>query len=315
VLAHARSVRASSGTLLGAVATLHDVTQRREDERLLHARNTELAEANVELAKSVAELETFAGALSHDLKSPLATAFGYVQLLSHLFPEHGGSAEYREFLAAITDGIDGMRTLIDQVLEYATAPGAHLQLAPVDFGALVSDIAAARINAASHGARVGGPVPAIIVDPLPAVLGDRAMLQRVLENLIDNAVKYTEPGQAARVRITAHRERVGWIRVNVVDHGIGIPEGQHDAVFASLHRAHREASYPGTGLGLTICQRIIQRHGGDIGALPQPGGGTCFWLTLRAADASAPAESDRQRGLLVAGTTNGPAVAAPEDHS
>ena len=124
--------------------------------------------------------------------------------------------------------------------------------------------------------------PDVYVGQLPLVHGDPAMLRQLLHNLISNAIKYTPPGRTPRVDITARTDQPGWVRVEVADRGIGIPAGQHQAIFAGFHRAHPEAGLPGTGLGLAICQRIVKRHGGTITATDNPGGGTRIKLTLPA---------------------------------
>jgi signal transduction histidine kinase len=120
------------------------------------------------------------------------------------------------------------------------------------------------------------------------VLGDRVLVRRVLDNLLANAVKYARPGEPAQVHIGARTDG-RWCRIEVTDRGIGVPAGQHEAIFAELHRAHAGAGRPGTGLGLAICRRIVQRHGGTIGAEPGRADGARIWFTLPAADAVLPA--------------------------
>lgn len=275
VVAHGRPVEAPDGTPRGAVVAIHDITRLRESELNLRAAHAELEAANIELTRTNSELESFAGVVSHDLKSPLATIQGYVQLLTHAQPE-----EFDEFVGEIARGVENMRRLIDDLLTYASAPSAPLKLAPVDLTRLVDTVVADRTDVLR---RTGGQVPEIAVDPMPAVVGDVVLIRQVIENLVGNALKYTPPGQQPRVHVSGVEEESGWVRIEVADRGIGIPEGQHENIFESFNRAHRGAGYPGTGLGLTICQRIVHRHGGTIGALPNPGGGTRFWLTLPAA--------------------------------
>jgi signal transduction histidine kinase len=119
------------------------------------------------------------------------------------------------------------------------------------------------------------------------------LVRQLLDNLIGNAVKYTAPGAAPEITITSAPTADGRIRVEVTDRGIGIPPGQHEAIFGNFHRAHRGEAYTGTGLGLTICERIVERHGGTIVATDNPAGpGTRVSFTLPAAStrASAPGE-------------------------
>ncbi|WP_196468225.1 ATP-binding protein [Planomonospora sp. ID91781] len=120
------------------------------------------------------------------------------------------------------------------------------------------------------------------IGPLPTVEADLSMIRQLLTNLIGNAIKYTPPGHAAHVDITGTRTGDGRVCVEIADRGIGIPPGEHQAIFAGFHRA--ATGYTGTGLGLAICQRIVERHGGTITATDNSGGGARFTFTLPTAD-------------------------------
>ncbi|GAB1640552.1 hypothetical protein KRMM14A1259_09750 [Krasilnikovia sp. MM14-A1259] len=244
---------------------------------LARQRNADLERTVRELTRSVAELEAFSREISHDLKSPLAGICGYAQLLAHVDFGVPHPDEFDEFVSQISNGTERMRSLIDDMLAYATARGGQLQATPVDLTAVVAEVAAAQTSEVRHRS---GVVPRITVDPLPSVHGDEIMLRRVFDNLVSNAVKYVRPGEAARVHISARPGAAGWLRIEVTDSGIGIPDGQHETIFGELNRAHAQAGYPGTGLGLTICRRIVERHGGAIGADPSFREGTRIWLTL-----------------------------------
>ncbi len=256
-----------------------DVTAELERER---RRNAELERTVSDLHHSVQELEAFAREVSHDLKAPLAGILGYAQLLENL--DFGGQrpAEFDDFVAEIGRGTGLMSRLIDDVLAYSTARGARMHLSTVELDPVLEDVAAEWVGDGS------GPAPRITWDRLPAVHGDQLMLRRVIDNLVGNAVKYVRAGEAARVHVSADvipaaEGHDGFVRLEVTDQGIGIPEGQHEAIFGELHRAH--PSYPGTGLGLTICRRIVRRLGGEIGADPDHTGGARIWLTLPVARA------------------------------
>jgi signal transduction histidine kinase len=118
--------------------------------------------------------------------------------------------------------------------------------------------------------------------PLPYVLADPELLRHVIDNLVGNALKYTHPGAAAHVDVSAQVLPGGAVRVEVADDGIGIPEVDRPRVFDAFHRSSNSRGHQGTGLGLTICQRIVERHGGHIGVEEQPGGGSSFWFVLPA---------------------------------
>jgi signal transduction histidine kinase len=244
------------------------------------------------LTGSVQNLLTFARDVSHDLKVPLAGICGYAQLLEHLDLDHGRPDEYDEFVGEITRATGRMRHLIDDVLAFATLPEAEVRLRPIDLNALADEVIADAVG-------TGHPRPLITRDDLPPVQGDDGLVRRLLENLLGNSIKYVRPGEAAVAHLAAWATTDGTVRLAVTDHGIGIPDGQHERVFEDLHRAHPEG-YPGTGLGLSICRRIVHRLGGRIGADPRFRGGTRIWFDLPAAQPSG--ERPRQlAGAIPAG--------------
>jgi signal transduction histidine kinase len=210
--------------------------------------------------------------VAHDLRSPLARITGYADFLREeasprLDPQH------QDFLERLCAGTERMRTLIDDLLGYATAENRPLHTAPVDLTAMAGEIARERTGGA------GDSPPTIIVDPLPPVEGDATLLRQVLENLIGNAIKYTRYGTDPWLRISG-RPVARQVRVEVTDRGIGIPPEQRAQVFTAFARAAGSEAYPGTGLGLAIVQRIIERHGGEVGVEDGPDGGSRFWFTL-----------------------------------
>ncbi|RSM43072.1 two-component sensor histidine kinase [Actinoplanes sp. ATCC 53533] len=263
-------------TAAGTDCAADDVYAELERQR---RRNADLERTILQLTRSVRDLETFSWEISHDLKAPLMGISGYAQLLTHLDVGWPRPAEFDEFAAEITQGANRMARLIDDVLAYSTVRGAALRMTTIDLGALVDDVVADRT---AEAALLGGqPAPHITRDALPAVHGDHGMLRRLFENLLGNALKYVRPGETPRVHVSARAGGDGAVRVEVTDAGVGIPEGQHEAIFGELHRAHPDA-YEGTGLGLAICRRIVQRLGGAIGADPRFRGGARVWFTLAA---------------------------------
>ncbi|MFC6580207.1 ATP-binding protein [Planomonospora parontospora] len=271
-----------SGGRSGAVTVFRDITALREHE---------------------AELAAFAGVVAHDLRRPLTAMRGFVELVrdeldelvGELPPESSGAAgagvsrepevravagECVRHLDQALAGIARMAGLIDDLLAYATARDATLQPREVDLDSLVREIAAEHLTAAA--AEPGRPAPRIGVGPLPAVHADPPLVRQLVDNLVGNAVKYVRPGQGAEVEVRSLPAPPGRVRIEVADRGIGIPPGQHQAIFAGFHRA--VGGYTGTGLGLAICERIVERHGGAITAEDNPGGGARFRFTLPAAE-------------------------------
>jgi signal transduction histidine kinase len=152
--------------------------------------------------------------------------------------------------------------------------------------------------------------PDIYVGPLPTVHSDRVLLRQVIDNLLGNALKYTPPGQPVRVTVTAQPDRDGRIAVEVADRGIGIPEGEHAAIFERFHRAYPDNRYPGTGLGLAICQHVVERHGGVITATDNPDGGAVFRFTLPLTQTASPPQksAEQQAAQLDPSTASRPTV-------
>jgi signal transduction histidine kinase/CHASE1-domain containing sensor protein len=272
IMVHARPLHDTAGHIIGAVTSSYDITALREREADLHA---------------------FASIAAHDLKAPLAAVAGFAEILDDELVDGADPVSLRPLLARIAGGVDRMRRLIDDLLVYATARDGQLQLQSVDLHTLVGDVVAER-TAHLRGGSGGQPAlfPDIYTGPLPLVLADKAMTRQLLDNVIGNALKYTVPGQPARIDISAEPGADGWTRVLIADRGIGIPAADQPHVFTSFHRAAAHTTYSGTGLGLAICHRVIDRHGGTITAGDNPGGGTRITFTLpttATTHASAPA--------------------------
>jgi diguanylate cyclase (GGDEF)-like protein len=230
------------------------------------------------------ELTSFAGVVAHDLLNPLATIEGWCESLRETI-DGDRQSEAADAVVRIRRAAARMGAMINDLLAYTTARDAALAPARFDLGDLVNDIALARIDQAQSA---GTPVPTFGIGELQTVYADPALIRQLMENLISNAIKYTAAGVVPDITITSHgTDRL--VTVTIDDNGIGIPAGQHDSIFDNFHRAHRTAGYTGTGLGLGICKRIVERHGGTISATDKPGGhGSRFTLTLPGEAATAP---------------------------
>jgi signal transduction histidine kinase len=214
---------------------------------------------------------------SHDLKNPLASVTAHVEMLRSDYGALG--ADFLRDLTTIERGLGRMNRLTQDLLDYARADH-ELHLSPSPLKDLIHDIVTDHTTT-SDDTRVA------VLGPMPTVLADTALLIHVLDNLIGNAIKYTPAGATPEVEITARVLIDGTARIEVADRGIGILPNDQAKIFNAFHRSANSGGYPGTGLGLNICQRIIERHGGSIGAEPNPGGGSRFWFTLPLADITA----------------------------
>jgi len=259
----------------------------------LQRSRTELEHSNAELTRSNAELEQFASVTSHDLQAPLTTISMYAELLER---RHG--AEDPEKGPALVDGIrhatTQARALIRDLLEYSRAGRGRLTLERVPASVVVEQALEALAGAIEEsGARVR-------VGLLPTVLADRANLCRVFQNLVGNAIKFTGE-DTPTVSIEAERDNGRW-RFSVSDNGIGMQPDQSERIFEPFQRLHGEEHYPGTGIGLAVCERIIDQHGGKIWVSSQPGEGSVFQFTLPVEDTSGPDARDGTAPRVGAGS-------------
>lgn len=253
---------------------------RQQAEALLEAKSQELHERNVELRRSNEELERFAYAASHDLRAPLRTIAGFSDLIRRK-ELAGMSQSGREYLDLIQEAISQMDRLIDDLLEFSRANRVKMTFADVSLDAVIED-ACDRLRALiqQHHATIR-------TGSLVSVAGHAGLLTRLFQNLISNACKFAQPGQRPEIDIEAQPDG-DRIRVDVRDNGIGIAPQYQDEIFQMFARLHSPDEYPGTGIGLALCARIVERHAGAIDVVSVEGQGATFrvWLPT-----SAPAEA------------------------
>ena len=236
----------------------------------------DLQRALKELRRSNRDLEQFAYAASHDLQEPLRMVASYTELLAQRcgdkLDEKG-----RKYIHYAVDGARRMQILIQDLLAYSRVTTHGLELAAVDSQAAL-EAALANLGAAidESGAR-------ITHDPLPAVEGDAVQLTQLFQNLVSNAIKF-RGSEPPRVHVSARTAEGCW-RFAVRDNGIGIQPGHQERIFVIFQRLHTRSEYPGTGIGLALCQRIVERHGGRIWCESEPGCGAIFRFTLQPASA------------------------------
>jgi signal transduction histidine kinase len=253
------------GDLARGFNTMADSMQRSRDD---------LERSNGELLRSNAELEQFASVTSHDLQAPLTTISMYTELIErrHASDLNGGMA----LVEGIRHATQEARVLIRDLLEYSRAGRGTPALERVP----MADVVQRSLEA------LAGPIEEagarVTVQPLPTVMADRANVARVFQNLIGNAIKFTG-GAPPEVTIGADREGEEW-RFWVADDGIGMEPRDAERIFEPFRRLHGEEAYPGTGIGLAICERIVRQHRGRIWVVSRPGAGSVFSFTLPAAD-------------------------------
>ena len=275
VLANAALYRDAGGTVLGIVATVHDIThrQRAEEERARYA--AELEQANIALARSNAELEQFAYVASHDLSEPLRAISRPLALMARRY-QGRLDEQADEFIGFAVDGCERMQSLIDGLLTFSRVGRLQGDLVPVSADIVVRGVLTAL------GPILADTQASVTIGPLPMVMAEPTQLGQVFQNLISNAVKFTAPGVVPRVSVRAERRAEQW-RFTVTDNGIGVEPRQRDRVFGMFKRLHVAEEYPGTGIGLALVKKIIECHGGQVGIDDSgTGTGSCVWFTLPA---------------------------------
>jgi light-regulated signal transduction histidine kinase (bacteriophytochrome) len=242
---------------------------RRQTEKQLALQTAALAERSLELERSNRELEEFAYIASHDLSAPLRVIAGHIGLFIH---RHGDSVDdqARLLLESAARGTERMQHLIDDLLLYSLASRNALELADVDTAEMMRDVIedfSTEIAVTSADVEVG---------PMPLIHSVYAPLSQVLHNLVGNSLKFGN-GRPPHVEISACKLDASW-QFSVRDNGMGIESRHVDIAFRMFQRLHG-AKYPGTGMGLAISKRIVERLGGDLWHEPAPGGGSIFCLT------------------------------------
>jgi len=245
-------------------SAIRDITERKKAQR-------ELERHDAELRRSNAELEQFAYVASHDLQEPLRMVASYSQLLERRYRDKLDS-DAEEFIEFIVDGATRMQALINDLLAFSRVGTRGKPFEPTDMADVVARaISNVQLAIEEAGAQVD-------VGPMPAVVGDSSQLAQLFQNLISNAIKFRGE-DAPRVTITAEPAGEA-VTFSLTDNGIGIDPQYAERIFLLFQRLHTKREYAGTGIGLAICKKIVERHGGRIWVEGKPGEGTTFHFTL-----------------------------------
>ncbi len=262
-----------------ALQRAHDELEIRVRERTAELRdsNRRLAQQARELARSNADLEQFAYVASHDLQEPLRMVASYTQLLVKRYRGRI-DADADDFLNYIVDGALRMQRLINDLLAFSRVGTRGRELEPTPLAAVMQRVLA------NLKAAIDESGAAIRVDDLPTVWADATQMELLLQNLVSNGIKFRREAPPM-IRIAALRGEGEW-QLSVADQGIGIDPQYAERIFVIFQRLHTAADYPGTGIGLAICKRIVERHGGRIWVSAEAGSGSSFCFTLPDGDPS-----------------------------
>jgi light-regulated signal transduction histidine kinase (bacteriophytochrome) len=263
---------AESIALMRTVGELFvSAVERSRAEATLAVTARELEQRNEALERSNRELEQFASIVSHDLKSPLQVVRGFVELLGR----QGGKAtstEAQSYVEAALRGTERMDRLIDDVLAYSRAGQRPASFVPVDLNQVMAEVLA------DSAARIRDADAVITVGPLPLVEGDYTQLRQLLQNLVDNAVKFRRLDVPPEVSVSGSDHGGCWM-VRVEDNGVGLDRSHREEIFGMFSRVHK-VDQPGSGIGLAVCARVVANHNGRIWVEDGRDGGSAFCFTI-----------------------------------
>ena len=263
------------GSVAAVMAINTDVTGRKAAEEEARRRAEQLEVANQELNRSNDELAQFAYVASHDLSEPLRAISGPVSLLARRY-QGRLDPDADQLIAFTVDGCQRMQTLISDLLAFSRVGRVEAGIAEVDLDGLVATVLTGLAPTIEERRAI------VTTGELPVVRAEPTQAMQLFQNLLTNAIKFTAPDVTPCVHVGCERDGDGdaW-RFTVTDNGIGIEPRHRERIFGMFKRLHSRDAYPGTGIGLALCKKIIERHGGAIGVEDGPGGCGCtFWFTL-----------------------------------
>jgi PAS domain S-box-containing protein len=281
-------IKDDKGNIIGASKIVRDITQRKRDERILQETRAELEaakrdleervrERTTSLSEAVAQLEEFSYTVSHDLRAPLRGMQIYSRALLEDYSDAlAALPEAARYVERIADNANRLDRMVQDVLTFSRVARDQVKLAPIDLDALIRELI-------GHYPSMNPPAASVEVAPLDRVVGHLPSVTQALSNLLTNAVKFARPGVAPTVRVWTERLG-GRVRVFVQDDGVGIEPVLQHRLFRMFERIHPDDGLEGSGVGLAIVKKAVERMNGTVGVFSAPGKGSTFWMDLAAAD-------------------------------
>lgn len=242
-------------------------------ENLVHERTLELEKANGELIRSNEELERFAYVASHDLQEPLRVISSYLQLLEKKYNDQLDE-KAQKYISTTIDASSRMKRLINDLLLFSRVGTRGEEFIDIDLNTLIAEVLR------DLEVTINEKQAVIEVDDMPKIKGDPSQIRQLFQNLIGNGIKFGKPDVPSQIKIGSKLAENNLVELSVEDNGIGIEKDYYERVFIIFQRLHTRQKYEGTGIGLAISKKIVERHGGQIWVESEPGEGCVFKFTL-----------------------------------
>jgi len=275
----ASPIRDATGEIVSCVELVRDITEHKRAEEALEISNRDLTLTARKLEESNRELKDFVYIASHDLREPLRKISSFGELLEDSL-EGKLKGDDKENLEFMVDGANRMTEMIEGLVSYSRINTKEAPFKMLDLNEIVKQVQ--ELELAVILEETGGTIE--VPQPLPRVEGNLIQIRQLLQNLIANGIRYREDEVRPRIVIRAEQIDNDKVRIEVQDNGIGIKQEYHNEIFTMFRRLHSRQKYEGAGIGLAVCRKIVDRHGGQIGVDSKEGEGSTFWFTLSPAE-------------------------------
>ena len=269
------ALKDASDNVVGHITIVRDITERKRAEEEREVLLQDITKSNRKLEGANKELQDFVYVASHDLREPLRKISSFGTLLQDSL-KGKLDEDQQENLEFMIDGAQRMQDMIDALLTYSRLTTKAKPPQQVFLNEVIESLKKFELATLLDETRGTIRIP----EPLSPVQADPSQMNQLFQNLIGNGLKFHKEGIPPEIIIRAHGVENKMIRIEVEDNGIGIDEKYHEQLFVMFKRLHSRAQYEGTGIGLAICKKIVERHGGNIGIKSTPGKGSTFWFTL-----------------------------------